>query len=420
MATVGAKERTSWGAPVFVLAILIGFASLWIWRTILDRSIGYESVLASFGAVGALTASYLSHSAYPRVHNLKVYVLGIGIATSSLLAMLLVFGLPQVFDFVGSSLQSAALFSAYAGALLVLLTTVVMPDYASFAATRRSAGIVVAILVGWSVVLLASVSARDVVARQLTALRTPDSTLFWIFNAAAASIVLLTIFREAHSLGIGGIHAGSTALLVLGWVYPSADIVLHGILQAALPMFLSLAILVHWFLRLENRVWYDPLLRIYNRAWLDQVIEDQSTINTKPPFSIALIDLDHFKAINDTHGHDAGDVVLRETAQRIRSLVVPTGTVARFGGEEIVCLFPRTGLERATETMETVRKSLEENPVAYKKKRIPVTASIGIAGRDSGEQSLGIVMQGADKALYSAKKSGRNCIRTSRLRRKAQ
>jgi len=419
MAPIGAGERPSWGVPIFILALLIGGLVWWLRTELLvPLRAGYEPILATAGALGALVASYLSHSAYPRVHNLKIYVLGIGIATSSLIAILLVFGLPQVIEYREPAIRPAALSLSYAGALLVLLATVVMPDFASFRVTRRAAGVIVAVLVIANALTILVAPVRLVLAYQILVIRSPESTLFWVVNAIAASILLLTIFREAHSLGIGGIHAGSTAILALGWVLPGGDTVLHGLVLAALPVFLSLAIVVHWFQRLENRAWYDPLLRIYNRSWCDQIIEEQSTVNTRPPFAVALIDLDHFKEINDTHGHDAGDVVLREVAQRIRSRVVPAGTVARYGGEEIVCFFSRTSLDDAASLMEELRTEIERSPVPYKKKRISVTASIGISVREQPEQALSAVMQAADKALYAAKKAGRNCVRTGRLRRK--
>lgn len=418
MAPVGPGERPSWGVPIFVLALLIGGLVWWLHSGVLAAINGYESILATGGAVGALVASYLSHSAYPRVHNLKIYVLGIGIATSSLIALLLVFGLPQILEYREASIRPAAISLAYAGALLVLLATVVMPDFTSFRVTRRIAGVIVAGLVVVNGLAFLMTPFRLFLAYQVLLIRSPESTLFWIVNAIAASILLLTIFREAHSLGIGGIHAGATAILALGWAIPAADTMLHGLVLAALPVFLSLAIVIHWFQRLENRAWYDPLLRIYNRSWCDQIIQEQSTIHTRPPFAVALIDLDHFKEINDTHGHDAGDVVLREVAQRIRSRVVPAGTVARYGGEEIVCFFSRTNLEQASALMEELRGEIEKNPVSYKKTHIPVTASIGISLREQPEQALTAVLQAADKALYAAKKAGRNCVRTGRLRPK--
>lgn len=418
MASVGPGDRPSWGVPIFVLALIVGGLVWWLRSGVFAAIQGYEPILATSGAVGALMASYLSHSAYPRVHNLKIYVLGIGIATSSLIAILLVFGLPQVMTYREASIRPAALSLAYAGALVVLLATVVMPDFSSFQTTRRTAGVIVAGLVMVNGVMLLVAPFRLVLAYQILIIRSPESTLFWIVNAIAASILLLTIFREAHSLGIGGIHAGATAILSLGWVLPDADTTLHGLVLVALPVFLSLAIVIHWFQRLENRAWYDPLLRIYNRSWCDQIVEEQSTVNTRPPFAVALIDLDHFKEINDTHGHDAGDAVLRDVAQRIRSRVVPAGTVARYGGEEIVCFFSKTNIEDATELMEELRMEIEKNPVPYKKKRISVTASIGISVREQPEQALSAVMQAADKALYAAKNAGRNCVRTGRLRRK--
>jgi diguanylate cyclase (GGDEF)-like protein len=170
---------------------------------------------------------------------------------------------------------------------------------------------------------------------------------------------------------------------------------------------------------LENRAAYDPLLRIYNRGWCDQVLAERSRMDTRPPFALALIDLDHFKAVNDSHGHDAGDQVLQEIAQRVRLTVVPHATVGRYGGEELIVFMPHAGAHEARELLEGVRSAVEDAPVKHRKRAISMTCSIGYAIRTERDQPLSTVLKAADRALYVAKDKGRNQIRLGRLRKKA-
>jgi diguanylate cyclase (GGDEF)-like protein len=170
--------------------------------------------------------------------------------------------------------------------------------------------------------------------------------------------------------------------------------------------------IVHWFLRMENRAAYDPLLRIYNREYCEQVLREQSRLNTRPPFSIALCDIDHFKAVNDTYGHAAGDRVLAGVAERLQKAVVPDGVAARYGGEELVVFFPQTDRKAAREKVEELRKTIERTPIRYRSRSISVTVSAGVSTRERPNQALPNVLSTADRALYRAKAQGRNRVRS--------
>ena len=119
-----------------------------------------------------------------------------------------------------------------------------------------------------------------------------------------------------------------------------------------------------------------------------------------------MIDLDHFKKVNDTHGHEAGDVVLQETAQRIRSQLVPRGVLARYGGEELVAFIPGCEGRELKQLLEGVRKAVAAEPVRYKRTKIRVTCSIGCAVRTARSQPLSAVLKAADRAVYVAKEKG--------------
>ncbi|MED1743425.1 GGDEF domain-containing protein [Brevibacillus borstelensis] len=136
--------------------------------------------------------------------------------------------------------------------------------------------------------------------------------------------------------------------------------------------------------------------------------------------SLILIDLDHFKRINDQYGHLAGDAVLRETARFIRSHVRETDCTARYGGEEFVILLPETGEEEAMEVAQRIHQGLADRIICHEEKEIRVSASLGVVTSESSfdlSELLGL----ADKALYQSKKNGRNQITSANsLREKEQ
>jgi two-component system, cell cycle response regulator len=124
-----------------------------------------------------------------------------------------------------------------------------------------------------------------------------------------------------------------------------------------------------------------------------------------------MLDIDYFKRVNDTHGHTAGDAVLREIAARLARHVRGFDLVARYGGEEFVVVMPDTPLPVASMVAERLRSVVADKPVHVEGTgEISVTVSIGIApARETGDQAAAI-LQRADKALYGAKAGGRNCV----------
>ncbi len=126
--------------------------------------------------------------------------------------------------------------------------------------------------------------------------------------------------------------------------------------------------------------------------------------------SLMMFDIDHFKKINDVHGHLAGDYVLRELAQSIKRLVRREQCFARYGGEEFALVMPEDGPDKARLFAEKIRKMIEEKTFIFEDKEIPVTISIGVAEMEHDMTEPTQFIKVADANLYKAKKSGRNRV----------
>jgi diguanylate cyclase (GGDEF)-like protein len=157
----------------------------------------------------------------------------------------------------------------------------------------------------------------------------------------------------------------------------------------------------------------DALTGIPNRRFFDEfaAIEFSRVARFGEPSSVLMIDLDRFKAINDAHGHAAGDAVLRSVATVGSTVLRACDLFARIGGEEFVCLLPGTDTTGANVAAEKLRLEVEQLSIAVGPKTISVTTSIGVSGISQKDSSIADAMERADKALYLAKGAGRNCVR---------
>jgi two-component system, cell cycle response regulator len=165
--------------------------------------------------------------------------------------------------------------------------------------------------------------------------------------------------------------------------------------------------------RLQHSALTDPLTELSNRraglnalnqAWSAAVRHGQS-------LTVISIDIDHFKRINDTQGHAAGDAVLQSIARTLRAAARNEDTVCRWGGEEFLIISPNVNGQDGMKTAERLRKVIAENPVKFEGKLLPITASFGIAPFEPSLKSVEQLLSRADEALYAAKDGGRNCVK---------
>ena len=159
----------------------------------------------------------------------------------------------------------------------------------------------------------------------------------------------------------------------------------------------------------------DPLTRLFNRRYAESHLPRmvKHALHERQNIAIMMMDLDHFKQVNDRFGHGAGDTVLRSVAQRLTASLRNEDMLARFGGEEFFIAMPNASLDGATQIAERVRKTIETRPFLLSGgDQLNVTISIGVAIADPAHPApIHDVLEKADKALYSCKAAGRNCVR---------
>jgi len=158
----------------------------------------------------------------------------------------------------------------------------------------------------------------------------------------------------------------------------------------------------------------DPLTGLFNRRYMEShvaTLVEQAAARSKP-LTVMVLDIDYFKSINDTHGHDAGDDVLRDFALRIKRSIRGIDLACRYGGEEFVLVMPETDMAVAAMVAERLRRRIAAEPFSIQKgaKSVPVTISIGIAGLRDKDDTAASVLKRADQALYRAKRDGRNRV----------
>ncbi|MBX2811612.1 MAG: diguanylate cyclase [Myxococcales bacterium] len=166
--------------------------------------------------------------------------------------------------------------------------------------------------------------------------------------------------------------------------------------------------------QLQDLASRDGLTEVLNRRALEERLAEAFTyfLRRGTPLSIAMLDLDHFKQINDNYGHQAGDDVLREAARRVTSMIREYDTIGRYGGEEFLVLLPDTPGEEATSIAERIRRSIAELPVETRDGgTIHASVSVGLATAHAGFRgNVKDVIESADAALYRAKRGGRNRV----------
>jgi diguanylate cyclase (GGDEF)-like protein len=167
------------------------------------------------------------------------------------------------------------------------------------------------------------------------------------------------------------------------------------------------------FSSIKNIAIYDTLTNLYNRRYFEErlEVEAQKSFFSDTSLSLVMVDIDHFKRVNDTFGHTEGDRVLCEIASLLKTSVRKKDTVARYGGEEFILILPEAGLEESSMIAERIRRLVEDTPFEIGQAQINLTVSLGISNFPSHQaRSKEELVKMADLALYDAKRRGRNRV----------
>ncbi|MUH01409.1 diguanylate cyclase [Scytonema sp. UIC 10036] len=163
---------------------------------------------------------------------------------------------------------------------------------------------------------------------------------------------------------------------------------------------------------LERLATIDPLTQVFNRRHLFALAEQELNRSQRYSsiFSVLILDIDHFKQINDIYGHAVGDRVLTSMAQTVLNCLRTVDFFGRFGGEEFVAFLPERDIDVAITVAERIRENLEKTAILVQEQQIFITVSIGVASYNLADETVDVIIQRADKALYHAKNQGRNRV----------
>lgn len=219
-----------------------------------------------------------------------------------------------------------------------------------------------------------------------------------------AELLRLPLVFEENLLGI---------LWVWGKSITNADLPIMSIFAKQIGISLERARL---FQEVQSLALIDPLTGLQNRRSLFELgrIEFTRSYRMNRPFCCMMLDLDHFKQVNDKYGHLVGDQVLQEFAERCKSSVRAVDLIGRYGGEEFVILLPETVLGTALHVAERLRVSIEKTSIRVSDQELSITVSIGVSTKDENTPDLQTLIARADQAMYVAKYRGRNQVATSK------
>ena len=161
---------------------------------------------------------------------------------------------------------------------------------------------------------------------------------------------------------------------------------------------------------LRDLIELDQLTGLYNRRYVQRKLElvQNKSIETGVPFSVAIGDIDFFKKVNDTYGHECGDAVLMDVSARMRELMKGRGFAARWGGEEFLLVFESYRLEMAADSLEDLLNVIRSRTIAFQGEKVKVTMTFGVV-EGSGDR-LDSIIGSADEKLYYGKNNGRNQV----------
>jgi diguanylate cyclase (GGDEF)-like protein len=181
------------------------------------------------------------------------------------------------------------------------------------------------------------------------------------------------------------------------------------ILILSILWFILLYIMTLYFRRKYYEGYKDPLTQIYHRKYLYDILIKKLGRD----YQLFMIDIDFFKKVNDTYGHNVGDYILQEVSNRMQLLIRDEDSLIRYGGEEFLIYTTQLNPTQCLDFAQRIRESIAKTPIKYKEIECQITISIGVNAKASSTEKFDDMLKKADDALYKAKLAGRNCVRTA-------
>lgn len=290
------------------------------------------------------------------------------------------------------------------GSLAVFSSLWIGPD-AHRAADRV---VVISIVIVWVIVRAATAAARPI-SQEFGA------RLSWAINGTALLMALLLSLRVIDVLlqpRAPGVDVVSTTAAHPSFAYAAQ------IISAFINFAYGGMLMARVMRRLDALSRTDALTGLLNRRAMSEALQDEwhRFARHRTPVSVGLLDIDHFKRINDTHGHDVGDQVLRHVAAVLKAHVRPIDQVSRHGGEEFLLLMPSTTADGAQQACERLRQIISSNPAPTRIGPVPLTVSLGVTSATPADTGVDDLLSRADHALYESKHRGRNRVTLASFR----
>ena len=296
----------------------------------------------------------------------------------------------------------------------------ILTSYILFMAAGQRAGITRGRILLGIICLFVCLSVFFLPPQRMFVVRTSAAALFF------AGVGLLCAWRGWQQRNIGDAIIACAALIMVVGIpaalyqlqgnanYPKAQAIAFGVHSCAYSLvaigFLA-SVLIEYQQHLSHLATEDPLTRLLNRRGLEGALHVSLAQASRQglPTAAIMVDIDHFKKVNDSFGHETGDQVIRQVAHILRHMTRTSDVVARTGGEEYLLVLPSTSLDAARTLAERIRLAIGERPLLVDHQRIPVTVSLGVASV-IGEVDMDELSQEADRAMYLAKRGGRNRV----------
>jgi diguanylate cyclase (GGDEF)-like protein len=348
---------------------------------------------------------------------LVVYVLTDATDPTPGLGLYAVYFMTALLGWIALALQQG---SAVPMAVDVPSVASILNSYILFLAAGQLAGVERGRYLLGAVCLVASLSVFFLDQRTMFGVQAVTAALFF------GGVGLLCGWRGWHRQNTGdAIIATAALMMVVGiplalyqWLqrgdFQFAQAITFGVYSTAYALvvigFLA-SLVIEYQQKVSNLALEDPLTQLLNRRGLENALHITLAQASRQhaPTAAVMVDIDHFKEVNDNFGHDAGDQVIRQIAQVLKRMSRSGDVVARTGGEEFLLVLPDTELDGARVLAERIRADISDRPLVINQQRIPITVSVGVAGT-IGEIELDKLSQEADRAMHLAKRGGRNRV----------